>query len=86
VEQAPAGAVLNAVGDEGVPVRAIAEAIGRQLSLPARSLPADELGLPLAPLMSVDMPAFSAITQELLGWKPVHPGLIEDIEQGHYFS
>jgi hypothetical protein len=23
--------------------------------------------------------------QELLGWKPTHPGLIEDIEQGHYF-
>ena len=27
----------------------------------------------------------STITQELLGWKPTHPGLIEDIEQGHYF-
>jgi hypothetical protein len=32
-----------------------------------------------------DMPPSSAITQELLGWKPSHPGLIEDIEQGHYF-
>jgi hypothetical protein len=32
------------------------------------------------------MPASSAITQELLGWKPIHPGLVEDIEQGHYFS
>ena len=42
VEQAPAGAVLNAVGDEGVPVREIAEAIGRHLNLPARSLPAAE--------------------------------------------
>ena len=33
-----------------------------------------------------DMPASSSITQELLGWKPTYPGLIEDIEQGHYFA
>jgi nucleoside-diphosphate-sugar epimerase len=86
IEQAPAGAVLNAVGDEGVPVREIAEAIGRHLNLPARSLPAGEFEGMLVPLLSTDMPASSAITQELLSWKPVHPGLIEDIEQGHYFS
>jgi nucleoside-diphosphate-sugar epimerase len=86
VEQAPAGAVLNAVGDEGVPVREVAEAIGRNLNLPARSLPAAEYGGMLVPLLSTDMPASSAITQELLGWQPSHPGLIEDIEQGHYFT
>jgi nucleoside-diphosphate-sugar epimerase len=86
IERAPAGAVLNAVGDEGVPVRAIAEAIGRHLSLPARSLPAEEFGGLLVPLLSTDMPASSAITRELLGWKPTRPGLIEDIEQGHYFT
>ena len=85
VEQAPAGAVLNAVGDEGVPVREVAEAIGRNLNLPAKSLPAEEYGGMLVPLLSTDMPASSTITQELLGWKPTHPGLIEDIEQGHYF-
>ena len=86
IEQAPAGAVLNAVGDEGVPVRQIAEAIGRHLNLPARSLPAEEFGGMLVPLLSRDMPASSTITQELLGWQPTHPGLIEDIEQGHYFT
>jgi nucleoside-diphosphate-sugar epimerase len=86
VERAPAGAVLNAVGDEGVPVRQIAEAIGRHLNLPARSLPAEEIGGMLVPLLSRDMPASSAITQELMGWQPTHPGLIEDIEQGHYFT
>jgi nucleoside-diphosphate-sugar epimerase len=86
IEQAPAGAVLNAVGDEGVPVREIAEAIGRHLNLPARSLPAEEFGGMLVPLLSRDMPASSTITQELLGWQPTHPGLIEDIEQGHYFT
>jgi len=85
IEQAPAGAILNAVGDEGVPVREIAEAIGRHLNLPARSLPAKEYGGMLVPLLSRDQPASSTITQELLGWKPTHPGLIEDIEQGHYF-
>ncbi|MDI5963445.1 SDR family oxidoreductase [Streptantibioticus silvisoli] len=86
VERAPAGAVLNAVGDEGVPVREIAEAIGRHLNLPARSLPAEEFGGMLIRLLSTDMPASSTITQDLLAWKPTHPGLIEDIEQGHYFS
>jgi len=86
VEQAPAGAVLNAVGEEGVPVREIAEAIGRNLNLPARSLPAEEYAGLLVPLLSTDMPASSTITRELLGWQPTHPGLIEDIEQGHYFT
>jgi nucleoside-diphosphate-sugar epimerase len=86
VEQAPAGAVLNAVGDEGVAVRDIAEAIACHLNLPAKSLPAEEFSLPLNPLLGIDMPASSALTQELLGWKPSHPGLIKDIEQGHYFS
>jgi nucleoside-diphosphate-sugar epimerase len=86
VEQAPAGAVLHAVGDEGVPVREIAEAIGRHLNLPARSLPAAAYADMLVHLLSTDMPASSTITRELMGWKPTHPGLIEDIEQGHYFS
>jgi nucleoside-diphosphate-sugar epimerase len=85
-EQAPAGAVLNAVGDEGVPIREMAEAIGRHLNLPARSLPAEDFGGMLVHLLSTDMPASSTITQELLGWKPTHPGLLEDIEQGHYFT
>jgi nucleoside-diphosphate-sugar epimerase len=85
VEQAPAGAVLNAVADEGVPVREIAEAIGRRLNLPARSLPAAEYEGMLARILSTDMPASSTVTRELLGWKPTHPGLIEDIEHGHYF-
>ena len=85
LEHAAAGTVLNAVGDEGVPVREIAEAIGRHLDLPARSLPAEEFNGMLAHLLRTDMPASSTITRELMGWQPTHPGLIEDIEQGHYF-
>ena len=86
VEQAHAGAVFNAVGDEGVSIREIAEAIGRHLDLPAKSLPAQEYEGMFRRLLSTDMPASSAITQQVLGWKPTHPGLIEDLEQGHYFS
>jgi nucleoside-diphosphate-sugar epimerase len=86
IEQAPAGAVLNAVGEESVSVREIAQAIGRNLNLPAKSLPAEEFSGMLVPLLSTDMPASSTITQELLGWQPTHPGLIEDIDQGHYFT
>ena len=86
VEQAPAGSVLNAVGDEGVPVRDIAETIGRHLHLPARSLPVEEYEGIFVFLLTRDQPASSAISQDLLGWKPTHPGLIEDIEQGHYFT
>ena len=86
VEKAPAGTVLNAVGDEGVPVREIAEAIGRHLNVPTRSLPPEEFDGMLIRLLSTDMPASSNITRELMNWKPTHPGLIEDIEQGHYFD
>jgi nucleoside-diphosphate-sugar epimerase len=86
IEQAPAGAVLHAVGDEGVPVRDIAEAIGRHLDLPAKSLPATEYEGMFVRLLGTDMPASSALTRELLGWQPTQPSLIEDIEQGHYFS
>ncbi len=86
VEQAPAGSVLHAVGDEGVPVREIAEVIGRHVGVPAKSLPATEFEGMFVNLLGTDMPASSAITQELLDWKPTHPGLIDDIEQGHYFS
>jgi nucleoside-diphosphate-sugar epimerase len=86
IERAPGGAVLNAVDDQGVPVREIAEAIGRHLNLPARSLPAEEYEGILVRLLSTDMPASSTITRNLLGWNPTHPSLIQDIEQGHYFA
>lgn len=86
VEQAPAGAVLHAVGDEGVAVREIAEAIGRKLELPSRSLAAEDFSPPLSILLGVDMPASSTLTQQLLDWRPTHPGLIDDIDQGHYFT
>ena len=85
VEQAPAGSVLHAIADEGVPIRAIAEVIGRHLNVPAASVPAADLGF-LGLVLSVDQPASATLTRELLGWRPAEPGLIEDMDKGHYFG
>jgi len=88
LEQAPAGSVLHGVAEEGVPTRAIAEAIGRQLNLPVVSIPPEEANAHfsfLGGFFGVDSPVSSALTRELLGWEPTHPGLIEDLDQGHYF-
>ncbi|WP_431927434.1 NAD-dependent epimerase/dehydratase family protein [Amycolatopsis tucumanensis] len=89
VEQAPAGAQLIAAAEEGVRVRDIAEVIGRHLGVPVRSVPAeqaaDRFG-PFAPLMSIDNPLSNVDTRRLLGWEPVHPALMADLEEGHYFA
>jgi nucleoside-diphosphate-sugar epimerase len=89
VESAPAGARLHGVGDEGVPVRAIAEVIGRHLNVPVASVAGDQLAEHfgfLGAFFAADLPASSAITQQLLGWHPEQPGLIADMEEGHYFA
>jgi len=85
VEQAPAGSRLHAVGDEGVPIRDIAEVIGRHLNLPTASAPAEDFGF-LGQILAIDQPASAVLTRELLGWRPVEPGLIEDLDKGHYFG
>ncbi|MFI9462038.1 SDR family oxidoreductase [Streptomyces xiamenensis] len=85
LENAPAGSVLHAVGDEGVPTRDIATAIGGALNLPTAPAPREDFGF-LGPLLALDQPASATATRELLGWEPVGPGLIEDIDQGRYLS
>ena len=88
VEAAPAGSVLHAVGDEGVPFHQIAEVMGRRLDVPSASVtPADSLEHfgHLGLLVALDSPATAAITRELLGWEPSGPSLIEDLEQDHYY-
>ena len=89
VESAPAGARLHGVGDAGVPVREIAEVIGRHLNVPVISVAGDQaaehFGF-LGPFFAADLPASSAITQRMLGWHPVQPCLIADLEEGHYFG
>ena len=89
LEDAAAGAVLHGVGEEGVPVREIAEVIGRHLDLPAVSVSAEQapehFGF-LGAFIGADSPASSALTRARFGWQPVQPALIEDLEQGHYFE
>jgi nucleoside-diphosphate-sugar epimerase len=88
LESAPAGARLHAIGDEGLPVRDIAGTIGRHLSLPVTALApetaADHFGW-LGVFFSLDVPASSALTRERLGWRPTQTGLLDDLEEGHYF-
>ena len=89
LETAPAGSRLHAVAEEGVPVRGIAEVIGRGLGVPVVSIPQQEAGEHfgfLAGLLEADVPASSALTRELVGWEPAHPGLVDDLERGHYFQ
>ncbi|MGA2010274.1 MAG: SDR family oxidoreductase [Solirubrobacteraceae bacterium] len=89
IEGAPAGSVLHAVGEEGVAIRDVAEAIGRGLDLPVTSITAEQgeaqFGF-LARFLALDMPVSSAITRKLLSWEPSGPGLVADLKQGHYFS
>ena len=89
LESAPAGARLHAIGDEGVPVREIAGVLGHHLGLPVTSITpeaaVDHFGW-LGVFFSLDLPASSAVTRELLGWRPTRLGLLEDLEQGGYFD
>ncbi|GGM48052.1 SDR family oxidoreductase [Dactylosporangium sucinum] len=84
LERAPAGSVLHAVGDEGVPIRAVAEVIGRHLDVPVAPVEPDHFTW-LAGLIGIDSPASAEQTRELLGWQPTQPGLLDDLDKGHYF-
>jgi nucleoside-diphosphate-sugar epimerase len=79
LESAPAGTVWHAVADEGDAVRDLATVIGRRLGLPVQAVPAETFG-PFGPIFAMDQPASSAHTQEALGWKPVHPSQLDDLE------
>jgi nucleoside-diphosphate-sugar epimerase len=90
LEKGGAGKYWHGVESEGIPFREIAEAIGSRLGVPAVSIPADVLMLPgyfgfLANLVTLDLPASSLITRQTLGWEPAQPGLLEDLDNGHYF-
>ena len=88
VEAAPAGSVLHAVGDEGVALRDVAEVVGRHLGVPAVSVaPADAVEHfgHLGHFVALDSPASCAITATLLGWEPTGPGLLQDLEEDHYY-
>jgi nucleoside-diphosphate-sugar epimerase len=89
VEAAPAGSVLHAIGDEGVPFREIAQSIGRHLGVPTASMTPAEAAEHfrfLGHFVALDSPATALTTRALLGWEPTGPSLIEDLEQDHYYS
>jgi nucleoside-diphosphate-sugar epimerase len=88
LENASAGTRWHAVGDEGIPMRQIAQAIGDHLGLPTASIPADRIedhfGL-LATIIVLDNPTSNLATRRLLGWEPTHPGLLADFDEADYF-
>src|SRR5580693_3478666 len=88
LESAPAGSRLHAVADEGIPFRDIAAAIGRGAGVPTASIPASDAGEHfsfLGAFVGLDNPTSNSVTRKVLGWEPAHPGLINDLEHGHYF-
>jgi nucleoside-diphosphate-sugar epimerase len=89
VESAPAGSTLHAVGEEGVPIRDVAEVIGRHLELPLVSVSLDDAPAHftwMANFIGLDSPASGEFTKELLSWTPTHVALIADLDEGHYFN
>lgn len=81
-ESAPAGTVLHAAGEQGVPMREIAGAIGRGLDVPVQEVQPEHFGH-LGAFAALDVVALSDRTRALLGWRPEGPTLVEDIER-HY--
>ena len=88
MDKAPAGSQLFGAAEDGIEVREIAATIGRHLGIPAVSIPADQAAehFKAFPFIMMDITMPSAITRELLGWEPTHPGLIADLDEGHYFA
>ena len=87
IEKAEPGAIYHAVDEEGVSMKAIAEALGRGLKVPVLSIKPEEAEAHfgwLARFAGHDMPASSALTQQKLNWKPTGPGLIADLDGMDY--
>ena len=89
LDRAAAGAAVHATAESGIAARDIAAAIGRGLGVPVRSVAAedatDHFGW-LGRFFAGDVPASSEVTQRLLDWTPIQPGLLDDLDAGHYFA
>ena len=89
LEKGSAGAHYHAVGDEGIPFRDIAAAIGRYLNLPVVGKSLEKAAAHfdwMSHFVAIDSPASYAKTQQQLGWRPTHVGLIADLDRGTYFD
>ncbi|CAN7580977.1 SDR family oxidoreductase [Rhizobium sp. LjRoot254] len=87
LEQHEAGARYNAVAEEGIPAREIAEVIAAGLGIPVRSLPPEQVAEyygPFAHFAALDLPASSEWTREKLGWEPTGPSLLQDLKHMNY--
>ena len=87
LERGRAGEAYHAIAEQGVPFRQIAEAIGRQLGLPSRSITSDEAEAHfggIAMFAAGNGPASSERTRRTLGWEPREPGIVADIERPNY--
>jgi len=89
LEKGVAGARYHGAADEGIPTRRIVEFIAQRLNVPAVSVTAEQaaeqLGF-IGRVLGMGGATSSTLTQERLGWRPTHPGLIQDLEQGTYFD
>lgn len=86
-EKAEPGAIYHAVGEEGISMKTVAEALGRGLKVPVVSIKPEEVPAHfgwLAMFAGRDMPSSSALTQQKLNWKPTGPGLITDLDNMDY--
>ncbi len=89
LDDAPGGRAWHAVGEEGVPTRDIAAAIGHGLGLAVESVPADRAAEHfgwIGMFFGADWPASSAVTRRELDWAPTGPTLLEDLAAGDYFK
>ena len=89
LERGARNEAFHAIAEEGVPFRLIAEAIGRQVGVPAKSLTPEEAERHfggLAMWVAGNGPASSARTRAVLGWEPREPGIISDIDRPDYYA
>jgi len=89
LEKGSAGARYHGSAEEGIPFRDIAQAIGKGLNIPVVSKSPEEAAHHFgwfAHFAGLDCPASSKLTQERIGWRPVRPTLLADLERGTYFK
>jgi nucleoside-diphosphate-sugar epimerase len=89
LEKGPAGSRFHATGDDGIPMRDIAQSIAGHTGVRTASIPQDQLadhfGF-LAMLIAIDNPTSNLVTRRVLAWEPTHLGLLADFDKGNYFT
>ncbi len=87
LEKSGRGALYNAIGDAGIPLKTIAECIGNKLNLPVVSLNEDKLAQHfewMAGFIGFDSPATALQTKQQLGWRPTEINLLQDMQENYF--